>query len=74
MRFDLSCRLTAEALGTLILVMAVIGSGIMAEQLAGGNRAIALLCNTISTGAVFYVLSPFLRRSQARISTQQSAS
>jgi glycerol uptake facilitator-like aquaporin len=53
---DLSRRLAAEALGTLILVMAVVGSGIMAEQLAGGNQAIALLCNTIATGAVLYVI------------------
>jgi glycerol uptake facilitator-like aquaporin len=56
MDFDLSRRLTAEALGTLILVMAVVGSGIMAEQLAGGNQAITLLCNTIATGAVLYVI------------------
>jgi glycerol uptake facilitator-like aquaporin len=49
-------RLAAEALGTLILVMAVVGSGIMAENLAGGNQAIALLCNTIATGAVLYVI------------------
>jgi glycerol uptake facilitator-like aquaporin len=56
MNFDLTRRLAAEALGTLILVMAVIGSGIMAEKLAGGNTAIALLCNTIATGAVLYVI------------------
>jgi glycerol uptake facilitator-like aquaporin len=56
MSFDLTRRLAAEALGTLILVMAVIGSGIMAETLAGGNAAIALLCNTIATGAVLYVI------------------
>jgi glycerol uptake facilitator-like aquaporin len=49
-------RLAAEALGTLILVMAVIGSGIMAEKLAGGNQAVALLCNTIATGAVLFVI------------------
>ena len=49
-------RLAAEALGTLILVMAVVGSGIMAENLAGGNQAIALLCNTLATGAVLYVI------------------
>jgi glycerol uptake facilitator-like aquaporin len=48
--------LGAEALGTLVLVMAVIGSGIMAETLGGGNQAIALLCNTIATGAVLYVI------------------
>jgi glycerol uptake facilitator-like aquaporin len=56
MQFDLTRRLAAEALGTLILVMAVIGSGIMAEKLAGGNEALALLCNTIATGAVLYVI------------------
>lgn len=52
MTFDLTRRLTAEALGTFILVMAVVGSGIMAAKLAGGNGAIALLCNTLATGAV----------------------
>jgi glycerol uptake facilitator-like aquaporin len=56
MQFDLTRRLAAEALGTLILVMAVVGSGIMAEKLAGGNQAIALLCNTIATGAVLFVI------------------
>jgi glycerol uptake facilitator-like aquaporin len=56
MQFDLTRRLAAEALGTLILVMAVIGSGIMAENLAGGNQAVALLCNTIATGAVLFVI------------------
>ena len=48
MNFDLSRRLAAEALGTFFLVMAVVGSGIMAEKLAGGNEAIALLCNTLA--------------------------
>ena len=56
MHYDLTRRLAAEALGTFILVMAVVGSGIMAEQLAGGNVAIALLCNTIATGAVLFVI------------------
>jgi len=56
MSFDLTRRLTAEALGTFILVMAVIGSGIMAANLAGGNGAIALLCNTLATGAVLFVI------------------
>jgi glycerol uptake facilitator-like aquaporin len=56
MSFDLTRRLTAEALGTFILVMAVVGSGIMAENLAGGNQAIALLCNTLPTGAVLFVI------------------
>lgn len=47
----LSRRLVAEALGTALLLAVVIGSGIMAERLAGGNVAIALLANTIATGA-----------------------
>src|SRR5262245_61825716 len=56
MSFDLSRRLVAEALGTFFLVMAVVGSGIMAQKLAGGNEAIALLCNTLPTGAVLFVI------------------
>ncbi|MCP5431983.1 MAG: aquaporin family protein [Alphaproteobacteria bacterium] len=48
--------LAAEALGTLFLVAAVVGSGIMAERLAGGNVAIALLGNTLATGAILTVL------------------
>ncbi len=52
----LSRRLGAEALGTALLLATVIGSGIMAERLAGGNIAIALLCNTIPTGAILVVL------------------
>jgi len=46
----------AEALGTGLLVATVVGSGIMAEKLAGGNVAIALLGNTIPTGAILVVL------------------
>jgi glycerol uptake facilitator-like aquaporin len=46
----------AEALGTLLLLATVVGSGIMAERLAGGNQAIALLGNTIPTGAMLVVL------------------
>ncbi len=49
-------RLLAEALGTAILVATVVGSGIMAERLAGGNEAIALLGNTIPTGAILVVI------------------
>ena len=49
-------RLFAEWLGTLFLLATVIGSGIMAERLAGGNIAIALLGNTIPTGAILVVL------------------
>ena len=48
--------LVAEGVGTMLLVATVIGSGIMAEQLAGGNDAVALLGNTAATGAVLYVL------------------
>ncbi|THD35092.1 MAG: aquaporin family protein [Sphingomonas sp.] len=48
--------LLAEALGSLLLFTAVIGSGIMAERLAGGNVAIALLGNTLATGAILFVL------------------
>src|SRR5437763_10136627 len=44
-------RLVAEGLGTALLLATVVGSGIMAERLAGGNVAIALLANTIATGA-----------------------
>ena len=46
----------AEALGTALLLATVVGSGIMAERLAGGNQAIALLGNTIPTGAMLVVL------------------
>ena len=49
-------RLAAEAIGTALLVATVVGSGIMAERLAGGNQAIALLGNTIPTGAILVVL------------------
>ena len=53
-------RLIAEGLGTAILVATVVGSGIMAERLAGGNQAIALLGNTIPTGAILIVLITIL--------------
>ena len=46
----------AECIGTYFLVSVVIGSGIMAENLANGNNAVALLGNTIATGAILYVL------------------
>ena len=49
-------RLAAEFVGTLLLLATVVGSGIMAERLAGGNMAIALLGNTIPTGAILIVL------------------
>jgi len=53
---NLSRRLAAEWLGTAFLLAAVVGSGIMAQKLAGGNLALALLCNTIPTGAILVVL------------------
>jgi len=54
--FDLPRRLAAEFLGTAALLTAVVGSGIMGEQLAAGNTAIALLANTLATSAVLVVL------------------
>lgn len=54
--FSTSRRLFAEVLGTALLLMIVIGSGIMGDRLAGGNDAIALLGNTLSTGAGLIVL------------------
>jgi glycerol uptake facilitator-like aquaporin len=53
---SLARRLVAEWLGTAFLLAAVVGSGIMAQNLAGGNLALALLCNTIPTGAILVVL------------------
>jgi len=49
-------RAVSEGLGTAFLLAAVVGSGIMAERLAGGNGALALLCNTLPTGAILAVL------------------
>src|SRR5262245_58040988 len=48
--------LTAEFVGTALLLAAVVGSGIMGEQLAGGNAAVALLANTLATGAALVAL------------------
>ncbi|HEY6919333.1 MAG TPA: MIP/aquaporin family protein [Tabrizicola sp.] len=48
--------LAAEALGTALLVATVVGSGIMAERLSGGNTGLALLANTLATGAILVVL------------------
>lgn len=56
MKFTLGARLTAEFIGTAFLVAAVVGSGIMGEKLSGGNVAIALLVNTIATGAALVAL------------------
>ncbi|PIB92894.1 MIP/aquaporin family protein [Caulobacter sp. FWC2] len=52
----LARRIAAEALGTALLLAVVVGSGIMGERLAGGNVAIALLGNTLATGAALVVL------------------
>lgn len=49
-------RLVAEGLGTGLLVAVVVGSGIMAESLAAGNGAVALLANAVATGAALFVL------------------
>jgi glycerol uptake facilitator-like aquaporin len=53
---SLAQRIVSECLGTAFLLAAVVGSGIMAAKLAGGNDAIALLCNTLPTGAILVVL------------------
>ncbi|MCY7340071.1 MAG: aquaporin family protein [Sphingomonas bacterium] len=56
MTTDLARRLAAEAIGSFLLFATVVGSGIMGESLAGGNAALALLGNTLATGAMLYVL------------------
>ncbi len=53
---SLARRIVSEWLGTAFLLAAVVGSGVMAQKLAGGNAALALLCNTIPTGAILTVL------------------
>src|SRR5262250_1054391 len=55
-QFGLTQRLAAEAVGTAFLLATVIGSGIMGERLSGGNVAIALLANTLATGAALVAL------------------
>ena len=56
MKSTLAQRIVAEGLGSAFLLAAVVGSGIMAAKLSGGNGALALLCNTLSTGAILAVL------------------
>ena len=56
----LARRLAAEGLGSFFLFAAVVGSGIMAERLSGGNVAIALLANSLATGAILFVLIAML--------------
>jgi glycerol uptake facilitator-like aquaporin len=63
-RTNLSRRIVAEAVGTALLLAAVVGSGIMGEQLAGGNVAIALLANTLATGAALAALILAFGRAQ----------
>jgi glycerol uptake facilitator-like aquaporin len=58
--YSLDRRLVAEVIGTAMLLATVVGSGIMAETLAGGNVALALLGNTIPTGAILFVLITML--------------
>ena len=53
---DLPRRLTAEAIGTAMLLAAVVGSGIMADRLSAGNEAIALLANAVATAAALFAL------------------
>jgi glycerol uptake facilitator-like aquaporin len=60
MNFTLPRRLFAEFIGTGLLLACVVGSGIMAKNLAGGNAAIALLGNTVATGAILHVLITML--------------
>jgi glycerol uptake facilitator-like aquaporin len=67
---SLAQRAVSECLGTAFLLAAEVGSGIMAAKLAGGNNAIALLCNTLPTGAI---LVEYSGRFRARISTRPSA-
>src|SRR5438552_1231571 len=56
MSLSLPRRLAAEAIGTGMLLAAIVGSGIMGERLAGGNIAVALLANALATGAALMAL------------------
>lgn len=60
MNYSFRQRLGAEFLGTAFLLATVVGSGIMAERLADGNVALALLCNALPTGAILVVLITML--------------
>ena len=61
-------RLLAEFIGTAMLLIGVVGSGIMAQNLSGGNDALALLANAIATGAMLYVIITTLGPFRVRIS------
>jgi glycerol uptake facilitator-like aquaporin len=69
MKPTLSRRIVAEFTGTLLLLAAVVGSGIMGEKLAAGNVALALLANTIATGAALAAIILAFGPSQGRTST-----
>ena len=56
MKSSLARRIVGRGIGTAFLLAAVVGSGIMAARLSGGNGALALLCNTLPTGAILTVL------------------
>lgn len=60
MKYDISRRLCAEAIGTFFLLAAVVGSGIMGDQLSGGSVGLALLANALATGAALVVLITML--------------
>ncbi len=60
MEIDRGRRLAGEFLGTALLLAAVVGSGIMAEKLSGGNTGLALLANSLATGAALFVLITIL--------------
>ncbi len=60
MEIDRGRRLAGECLGTAFLLAAVVGSGIMAEKLSGGNTGLALLANSLATGAALFVLITIL--------------
>ena len=60
MGIDRGRRLAGECLGTALLLAAIVGSGIMAEKLSGGNTGLALLANSLATGAALFVLITIL--------------
>ncbi len=60
MEIDRNRRFASEFLGTALLLAAVVGSGIMAEKLSGGNTGLALLANSLATGAALFVLITIL--------------
>jgi glycerol uptake facilitator-like aquaporin len=67
---NFSHKVIAEGCGMMLLLVAIVGSGIMGERLSGGNLAIALLANTVATGAVLvariFAFGPISIRSYLR--------